>query len=354
MNSTTAQTTADTAEETILDKVRSFITDYVSLPGEHYADVLALYVLHTHAFDCAKTTPYIYVTSQGPGSGKTRVLEVLMEVANSGLMTSGLTGATLFRAIEARRPTLFLDEVDTIYSGAKNEELRGVLNSGYKHNGKVLRVDNSSEDGMRDFSTFCPKVLAGIDNGQVPDTVIDRSVRITLAKAKPGQVQPFYAEDVEDLAADLIDEIRAWVAANRDYLLDRANRPAPVAELNDRQNDIVRPLLTIADRFRGWHQRARQSCTTALTAQATPLTPPAVALLKVRDYMTAHDLTRISSTKVAEITGAHGKQIGTWFRAFGINTNGTYIIEGKNRKGYRLAEDGMQEAFDRFLPAPVE
>lgn len=128
---------------TIVDQVRDFITSYVSLPDEAYADVLALYVLHTHAFNAARTTPYIYLTSQGPGSGKTRVLEVLNEVCKGSTIVAGLTGPSMFTLIEARKPTLMIDEVDTIYSGAKDEALRQVLNSRYKHNGKAIRVDKS-------------------------------------------------------------------------------------------------------------------------------------------------------------------------------------------------------------------
>lgn len=364
-----------TSVKTIADRVRDFITSYVSLPDESIADALALYVLHTHTFVMIKdeethtaslsakaprTTPYIYITSQGPGSGKTRLMEVLLEVCKGGTLLSGITGPTMFRMIEARRPTLFLDEVDTIYSGAKNEELRGVLNSGYKHNGRVARVDDKSEDGFRDYSTFCPKVLAGIDNGQVPSTVMDRAITIRLVKAAPGVIQPFYTEDVEELAEELTEEIGAWYGANSDRLADRTQRPAAIDGLSDRQNDIIRPLLTIADTIPGWHERARIALTAVFRGQATPLTQQAEALAKVRDYMTAHGLTRISSAMVEQIIGQNAKQVGSWFRAFDI-TPGTYRgfskdphahVEGQDdkAKGY-LLDENMRRAWDRYLPA---
>jgi hypothetical protein len=358
MNSTTLPAPAPV---TILDRIRDLITSYVILPDEAYADALALYVLHTHAFRAAKTTPYIYITSQGPGSGKTRLMEVLIEVCKGGYMFAGMTGPTMFRMIEARRPTLFLDEVDTIYSGSKNEELRQVLNSGYKHNGSIARVDNSSEDGFRDFSTFCPKVLAGIDNGQVPNTVLDRSIKIVMQRSE-GEVAPFYSEDIEELTEDLIDEINTWVAANGDALSDRSNRPAPIDGLSDRQNDIIRPLLTIADRFQGWHKRARIAFIAAFREADAPLTPQAQALAAVRDYMLAHDLDAITTARAAELTGQNGKQIATWFGAFGITTPGTYSFinckpearatnqPASKQKGYKL-DSTMREAWNRFLPA---
>jgi Protein of unknown function (DUF3631) len=355
---------------TIADQARNFITDYTQLPNEAYADILALYTIHTHAFTdgTARTTPYIYITSQGPGSGKTRVLEVMQEICRDSNMFSGMTGPVMFRMIEAVKPTLFLDEVDTIYSGSKNEELRGVLNSGYKHNGFIPRVDPKAEQGFRKFSTFCPKVLAGIDNGQVPDTVLDRSIQITMVKAKPGEVKPFYADDVEDVAADLLDDITTWVEANKHALKDRANRPDAIDGLSDRQNDIIRPLLTIADQLGGeWPKRARMAFLRAFSDADTPLSPQAAALATVRDYMVGHNLDKITSARVAELVGQNGKQVSAWFTAFGIKP-GTYDFKNapadsktadqnanntQNAKGYKMGT-AMTDAFDRFLPAIPE
>lgn len=363
-------------DSNILDRIRNLITEYVILPDESYADILSLYVMHTHTFvmevgeddegnkvqslsrKSPRTTPYIYITSKGPGSGKTRLMEVLMEVCKGARMFAGGTGPTFFRLIEARRPTIFLDEVDTIYSGSKDEDLRQVLNSGYKHNGSIPRVDQSSPDGIRDYGTFCPKVLAGIDNGMVPSTVLDRAIKITMER-KTGEVAPFYSEDIEDEAADLVDDINAWLAANLDTLNARENRPEPMAGISDRQNDIIRPLLTIADRC-GWSKRARLAFIAAFREQDAPLSREQHALSVVRDYMLAHDLDRISSAKVEELTGQNGKQIGAWFSAFGLQS-GTYKfgtapsaarVAGQSAtvKGYKL-DSAMTAAFERFLPA---
>lgn len=347
LTAVSAPVNIETPGGAIATKVRDFITNYAILPGDHYADILALYVMHTYAFEAARTTPYIYITSQGPGSGKTRVLELLQELCRGAQMFAGMTGATAFRLIEARRPTLLLDEVDTIYSGAKNEDLRGVLNSGYKHNGSIPRVDTSSEDGFRDYSTFCPKVLAGLDNGQVPSTVMDRSIKITMVKSE-GQIAPYYSEDIEDDVADLHDELGAWATANKDALRDRANRPAPIEGISDRQNDIARPLLTIATVI-GWGDRARRAFVHAFTAQDTPLTPEQDALLKVRDNLRNSEADRITSATVTDLTGQTGKQIGLWFGAFGIPAPRVLKIDGKAARGW-LAQD-FTDAFARFLPA---
>lgn len=332
---------------TIADDVREFITRYVALPGDHYADILALYAVHTHAFETARTTPYIYLTSEGPGSGKTRVMEVMSEICRQSMMVAGLTGATFFRLIEARRPTFFMDEVDTIYSGAKNEELRGVLNSGYKHNGSIARVDTSSEDGFRDFSTFCPKVLAGIDNGQVPDTVLDRSIKILLRKAPAGTVQPFYSEDIEDECADLAQAMGAWVKIHADALRDRRNRPEALPELSDRQNDIARPLIIIADRLSPeWGARARAAFVKALGPQDTPLSPQQAALKAAQDWMTENGKDRIPSAVLADLVGVNAHRLGHLLRPMEVAPS-TVRVDGKPTKCYTM--EAMESAWARFI-----
>src|SRR5215211_50544 len=63
----------------LLDRIVRYLQRYVVLSVEQ-ADVLALWVQHTHAFEACDTTPYLEVTSAEKRSGKTRLLEVLNTV----------------------------------------------------------------------------------------------------------------------------------------------------------------------------------------------------------------------------------------------------------------------------------
>lgn len=342
---------------TIADKIREFHGRFVYLSDEAYADILALYVLHTWAFDTARVTPYIYVNSAERGSGKTTLLDVLHETCANAEMAANMTASALYAAVEAMRPTLMIDEVDAVWSGRKNEELRGMLNSGYNDRGSVLRntgvSKNEDDPGFRRYSTFCPKVLAGIDNGLLPDTVADRSIKITLKRANAEQyaaIEDFYIEDEEEILDDLREEIQAWVAANRDALADRSQKPARLPELGPRQNQIAAPLLNIASRLgNGWYDRAKVALVSLLAAEDAKLSAQATALLKVREWFAKNPRAdKIGSREVSEITGENGKQIGIWFNAYGIKS-GTYSIEGENRKGYKKSE--FVDAFERYLPA---
>jgi len=346
----TTQTTAE--DRTILDRIHDHITRYVAFSAPEQADVLSLFVLHTHAFQYARTTPYLYVTSAEKQSGKTRTLEVLEGICRQAVRADNLTAAVMFRMIEHMAPTLMVDEVDTIFSGAKNEELRGVLNSGYKAGGFIYRAignPNDENGGLVKFGTFAPKIIAGIDNGQVPDTVLDRAIRIQLRRKAAGQtVEEFYAEDVEVEVEDLRTDIEAWIGAHSDTLADRTNRPARIDGIGDRANEISRPLLTLADLNKGWHTRARNAIRTLLGDDELKLSPQARCLLAMRNWMDANGSDHIPSSVAMEITGERGKRLGTYMNAYGIKPAG--LTRGTNRfKGYRLTD--LQDAFDRYLPA---
>jgi hypothetical protein len=92
------------------------------------------------------------------------------------------------RKIDAERPTLLLDESDAAFKGDREyaEALRGVLNSGHRRGGKTtVCVGQGAEIGFKDFSTYCPKAIAGI--GKLPDTVQSRSIPIRLKRRAPGE-----------------------------------------------------------------------------------------------------------------------------------------------------------------------
>lgn len=335
----------------ILDDIHGYITRYVAFSEPAQAHVLSLFVLHTHAFQYARTTPYLYVTSAEKQSGKTRTLEVLQTICHNAERADNLTASAMLRLISHASPTLLIDEVDTIWSGPKNEEMRGVINSGYKTGGFIYRAQgnpNDDDGGLVKYGTFSPKILAGIDNGQVPDTVLDRSIRITLRRKAPGQtVQEFYAEDIEAETEELITRVSDWVAANSDTLAN-GERPARMEGIADRSNEIARPLLAIANLVPEWAPIARNAIKGLLGDNELKLSPQGRALLIIRDWFDTHpDEKWIPSRDAMTITEQNGKRLGTLLRAYGVQVAG-FTKNGHRGKGYRRVD--MEDAFMRYLP----
>jgi hypothetical protein len=68
------------------------------------------------------------------------LLEMLAGLCQRGLKFDDVSAATLFHLIDAERPTLALDEVNT-YNLGSQDRLRVVLNSGHRRGGRVARAE---------------------------------------------------------------------------------------------------------------------------------------------------------------------------------------------------------------------
>lgn len=237
------------------DAVRAFITRYVSI-GDTEADALALWAIHTHAFAASETTPYIAISSTGPGTGKTRCLETLELLVANPWLTGRVTGPALVRKVAAERPTLLLDETDALFTGhvRSQEVLRGVLNSGYKLGGKASYAQGG---GYVDLDVYCPKAFAGI--GALPGTIADRSIPVLMRKRTAFQkVERLRRRDVRGESRVPRMLAARFAATQLDAL--RAARPEIPPQLDDRAADVWEPLLAIADALGGsWPRRAREA-----------------------------------------------------------------------------------------------
>jgi hypothetical protein len=353
----------DVSEKEILETVIGFIRRFVVLT-EAQAIVIAIWVIHTHVFQAAETTPYLAITSAEKRSGKTRLLEVLNLLVANPWQTGRVTAAVLTRKIDAQTPTLLLDESDAAFQGERDyaEALRGILNSGHRRGGvSSLCVGKGLKVTFRDFSTFCPKALAGI--GKLPDTVTDRSIPIRLKRKAQGEgeVERFRLRLVQGEARSIQVRIEVWARKNLESLQDA--RPDLPEILTDRQQDGVEPLLSIADAL-GWNapDRARKALFEVFNSLGGEDSSVGVNLLgdirrvfgdRGNDRATSHelisDLIDIETSPWAEWN--HGRplspaSLSRLLRPFEISPR-TIRIDEKTLKGY--LRDSFEEAWKRYL-----
>jgi uncharacterized protein DUF3631 len=204
---------ADPAE--LLDRVAAFISRFSVFPDQHCAPTLALWYAHTHAVQHFYTTPRLILDSAEPGSGKTRVLEVAQHLVAKPEMTISITTAAIFRLLADGPITLLFDEIDTIFSakaGGNNEDLRGLLNSGYKRSATVSRcVGDASRMKVERFPVFAPVALAGIA-GAMPATITTRAITIHMRRrARHERAEPFRERRVAHEAAPLREQLAEWL-----------------------------------------------------------------------------------------------------------------------------------------------
>lgn len=340
-------------DPTLLDDLSKFIRRFVIFQDQAYYDLFPLWILHTYTFqlDIPYATPYLYVNSAEKQSGKTRTMEVIQLFAHNSMVVGGLSTGAMYAAISARRPTLFLDEVDAIFTGAANEELRGMLNTGYKKNGQIARQIMTKEGRDVEFySTFCPKLLAGINNGGLPDTIADRCIMVNLKRKKPGEeVERMNERKIASEVEALRERIEAWVKANAEALAGL--EPKAIDTISDRAFEIAEPLLAIAMRFRGWTERSRKLMAHLLESKAPKLSINAQALAMAKSLMDEGEVKRdmITSAELAEALDVSPKRLGILLAPYDI-TPGTKRLPGgggKTAKGYYRRD--FQDAWERYL-----
>lgn len=195
-------------------------------------------------------------------SGKTRVLEVAELVVREPVRAANITAAGVFQAIEKWTPTLLVDEIDAVFRSKSEqaEALRGVLNAGNRRGSHVIR---GSQDGepVR-FGTFCPKMLAGINTGKLPDTIRDRSVVVSMKRRRAGEnVDDLFPAELANELEELRRRLEDWAGENMERLA-QWRRPERVAGLDDRLQEAWDALFAIADLAEaGWSEKSRQAAT---------------------------------------------------------------------------------------------
>src|SRR5699024_11116945 len=162
--------------------------------------------------------------------------------------------------------TVLFDEADTIFGSRikaeQNEDLRGLINSGFQRGYPVLRTVGPNHTPT-EFYVFAPVVMAAI--GRLPDTITDRAVNIRLRRRKPsGPVSPFrLSRDLPGLT-EVREQLAEWVNENRPAL----EAAEPETPLDDRAADLWEPLLTVAEVAGGrWPEQAREAAQ-YMTAEA--------------------------------------------------------------------------------------
>jgi putative DNA primase/helicase len=252
----------------LFDDLSAAIRRHIVMP-DWAADTVALWAAHSYLVDCFGISPRLALTSPEKGCGQTTLLDVLSSIVIRPLSTANATASVIFRVVEVRRPTLLIDEADTFLS--EKEELRGILNSGHRQGGSVIRTVGEDFE-PRSFSTFAACAIALI--GKLPSTISDRSVPIKLRRRRADEPAESFRFDRTEHLDRLRRKLARWAADVADRV--RETDPDMPAGMFNRAADNWRPLLAIADvagAARG--RRALGERSNLLRRPATMTNPPA-------------------------------------------------------------------------------
>jgi Protein of unknown function (DUF3631) len=271
----------------LLDGIAEAIGHYVVM-SDLARFATALWVVHTFLLDCFGITPRLAVRSPMKRCGKTTLLDVISRLVLRPLPTGSVTAAALFRVVEGYRPTLLVDEADTFLSEA--DELRGVLNSGHRKGGQVVRTVGDDHE-PRAFSTFAAVAIAII--GNLPDTLADRSVTADLKRRMP-------SEKVESFRFDRVGHLDVLARQAARWAQDHAGTVAAadpeMPGIHNREADNWAPLLAIADAAGGaWPERARAAAAAGHVAGGDEASLIELLLGDIRDIFSKREVNKVDS-----------------------------------------------------------
>ena len=234
--------------ERVLGEVYAFLGRFVSYPSEHAHVAHALWCAHTHLMASWESTPRLAFLSAEPASGKTRALEITELLVPNPVLAVNVSPAYLFRKVGSDQGvTLLYDEIDTVFGpkARENEELRGLLNAGYRKGavaGRCVVRGNNIE--TEEIQAYAPVAIAGL--GWLPDTILSRSVIVRMRRRHAGEsVEPYRRRVHEGQGYAIRNKLASWARSAT------VEWPTLPDEIQDRDADVWEPLIAIADAVGG-------------------------------------------------------------------------------------------------------
>lgn len=350
----------------VLDLVHKTLKAYVVFPSAEAADAVTLYAAVTHAVTELDVAPRLVVKSPEKRCGKSRLLDVLVSLVRTPLPTANVSAAGLAWSItDDDPPTIVLDEADATFGQAlrnddKAEHLRGMLNAGFTRGRPYIRA-NAATRQVEKMPTFALAVLAGI--GQMPDTIEDRAVIITLERKTDAEPVGRYRIRRDRPAVEAVGrQLAAWAEAMAEKI--GIAEPEMPDGLNDRAEDVWEPLIAAADLAGGtWPERARKAAMKLATLAERDSAESALRLRLLRDLRVVFgdedklhtstiltDLCKLPEAPWPDLRGRPltDRGLSELLGHYGVRSCDVWIA-GTTKKGYKRAD--LWAPWQRYLAA---
>ena len=352
----------------LLNRVRDFASRFICYPSEPASIVHTLWIAHTHLMGAWFSTPRLAVLSPEPGSGKSRVLEITALLVPNPLLSVNSSASFILRMIadQENRPTVLYDEIDAIFgpNARGNEDLRSMMNAGYRRGAMIGRCYMEKGKVLTEqLATYAAVALGGL--GNLPDTIMGRSVVIRMRKRGPGEeVEPFRPYLHEPPASALCDELAMW--ASSVFHVAETAQPVFPDGIADRDADVWESLFVVADLAGGeWPALVRKAAIETMQAAKSNIRPSlGVRLLAdIRGCFggedrlpTAELLDKLLEDEEAPWGDLKGRKITPRILAemlgeYGIKSTTIRMPGGSTPKGYKRA--AFHDAWTCYLP-PLE
>lgn len=160
------------------NKIKLILDEYLDM-DEDSKKLISVWIVGTYLHKHFPSYPYLFFNAM-KGSGKSRALKIISNLAWNGYMVGSLSEAVLFRT--ASQKTMCIDEFENINSKG-GENLKLLLNSAYKKGILVPRMKSKKDGGyeIEEFVVYTPIALANIWG--MENILGDRCIKLILEKS---------------------------------------------------------------------------------------------------------------------------------------------------------------------------
>lgn len=248
----TDQTMAEDPTQLYLD-LRAVYEEYVEYAEPIFYDLMPLYIMATYVFRLFPAFGYLHFNGTA-ASGKSQNLKLLKSLGFNCIWASNMSTASLFRRAEGCPGVICLDEAES-FEGERGEELRRLLNAGYKAGEPAIRTE-PGENGafvVKHYETFGPKALASIN--PLEPVIQSRCIIVPMQPASLKEIPEFNAES--ERWDSLRHRLYLWAMSNALPLRDVYNdwrderRWAEARKITNRYWEISQPFIVLAEHVGG-------------------------------------------------------------------------------------------------------
>jgi len=231
----------------VFQEIKAIYDYYLDFKDPATSPVLAIMTIGTYFYRIFESFPYLAFTAE-KGSGKTKILNVAEKLSFNAVLACNTSLSSLFRLIEGTSGAFLLDEAELLKDPKYAQELRSVLNSGYKKGSRVFRTNlDSTNNTVESFDVYCPKIIAGIKG--LEDVLESRCIKFPMLKtfdkekanrdiSESGEDWEYFRHLLYSFGLTFAGEI------NDIYINDPETRN--IRAVYGREGELWRPLLSIA------------------------------------------------------------------------------------------------------------
>ena len=205
---------------------------------------LAAWITGTYFFPMFNYYPYIHFTGT-KNVGKSKTMSLIACLAFNAVMSTSMSGAALFRAVDAWRSTVLMDETEYLHQKEFSDK-RLIMNGGFQKGSYVTRTEKEGDTyHVKQFHNYCPKVFASIED--LDDTLSSRTVQIFMHRSDNDVIKEREVALNDPVYQDLRDELLLsglCQAQAVEVLYDTLDKPTDV-QFGDREFNLFKPILTI-------------------------------------------------------------------------------------------------------------